>query len=448
MLPNSSKNRKKRLDQLCEAIIRIYASTYFTDPKALLENSSYRTEEEKMGIIIMEMIGQEFNKRYYPTLSGIARNINFYPVSYMEREEGVATITLGLGKGVMEGEKSLRFSPKFPNILPQNFSVSETIKSSQTQFYALDINHNPNLLSNGENDNLIKYDLDAAETDGQLFWAGSVVSTDDNMIRDSLHYSGTRVITFAQILKWNQFPLAKILIELLEIGRNALGNPVEIEFSVNLNRKINKVEFCLLQIRPMLQSGSHRLYEQINYHKDDLLCKSTVSLGNGSINDIHDIIYVDIKKFNIAKTRAISEEIEILNKKLGKKNPYLLIGPGRWGTADEWLGIPVDWNQISNTAAIVEVGLEKLPIDPSFGTHFFQNIAGMRIGYFTINHKGKQDCINHKNITKLPINEKMEYSTWIKVKQPLIININGNTGKGIIAKFSKEIMDEEDSTGI
>ena len=448
MLPNSSKNRKKRLDQLCEAIIRIYASTYFTDPKALLENSSYRTEEEKMGIIIMEMIGQNFGNRYYPTLSGVARNINFYPVSYMEREEGVATITLGLGKGVMEGEKSLRFSPKFPNILSQNFSVSETIKSSQTQFYALDINHNPDLLNNGENDNLNKYDLDAAEKDGQLFWVGSVVSTDDNMIRDSLHYNGTRVITFAQILKWNQFPLAKILIELLEIGRTALGNPVEIEFSVNLNRKTNKAEFCLLQIRPMLISGSHRLYEQINYHKDDLLCKSTVSLGNGSINDIHDIIYVDIKKFNIAKTRAISEEIEIFNKKLGKKNPYLLIGPGRWGTADEWLGIPVDWNQISNTAAIVEVGLEKLPIDPSFGTHFFQNIAGMRIGYFTINHKGKQDCINHKNITKLPIREKMEYTTWIKVKQPLIININGNTGEGSIAKFSEEIMDEEESTGI
>ena len=448
MLPNSYKNRKKRLDQLCEAIIRIYASTYFTDPKALLENSSYRTEEEKMGIIIMEMIGQQFGDRYYPTLSGIARNTNFYPISYMEREEGVATIALGLGKGVMEGEKSLRFSPKFPNILPQYFSVSETIKSSQNQFYGLSLNHNQDLLSNGENDNLTKYDIDTAEKDGQLFWAGSVVSTDDNMIRDSLHYNGIRVITFAQILKWNQFPLAKILIELLEIGRTALGNPVEIEFSVNLNRKNNKTEFYLLQIRPMLQSGSQRLYEQIKYNRDDLLCKSTVSLGNGSINDIHDIIYVDIKKFNIAKTRAIAEEIETFNKKLGRKNPYLLIGPGRWGSADEWLGIPVDWNQISNTAAIVEVGLEKLPIDPSFGTHFFQNIAGMRIGYFTINHKGNQDNINLKNITKLPIQEKMEYTTWIKVKQPLIININGNTGDGIIAKFPKEIMDEDESTGI
>jgi len=448
MLPNSSKNRKKRLDQLCEAIIRIYASTYFTDPKALLENSSYRTEEEKMGIIIMEMIGQNFGNRYYPTLSGVTRNINFYPVSYMEREEGVASITLGLGKGVMEGEKSLRFSPKFPNILPQHFSVNETIKSSQNKFYALDLNHNLDLLKNGENDNLIKCDLSTAEKDDQLFWAGSVVSIDDNIVRDSLHYSGTRVITFAQILKWNQFPLAKILIELLEIGRKALGNPVEIEFSVNLDRKTSKAEFCLLQIRPMLIGGSHRLYEQIKFHKDDLLCKSNVSLGNGSINDICNIIYVDINKFNIAKTRIISEEIEIFNNKLGKNNPYLLIGPGRWGTADEWLGIPVDWNQISNTAAIVEVGLEKLPIDPSFGTHFFQNIAGLRIGYFTINHKGKQDCISHKNITSLPIREKMEYTTWIKVKKPLVININGNTGEGIIAIFSKEIMDEDESTGI
>jgi hypothetical protein len=366
----------------------------------------------------------------------------------MEREEGVATIALGLGKGVMEGEKSLRFSPKFPDILPQYYSVNETMKSSQNNFYALDLNPNPDLLSNGENDNLVKYHLEEAEKDGQLFWAGSVVSTNDNIIRDSLHYSGPRVITFAQILKWKQFPLTDILIELLEIGRTALGNPVEIEFSVNLNRKNNIAEFCLLQIRPMLLSGSHQFFEQINYHKDDLLCKSTVSLGNGTINNVRDIIYVDTENFNIAKTRIISEEVEMFNKKLGKNNPYLLIGPGRWGSADEWLGIPVDWNQISNTAAIVEVGLEKLPIDPSFGTHFFQNIAGMRIGYFTINHKKKEDCISHKNITKLPVREKLEYTTWLRVKQPLVININGNTGEGIIAEFPEDLMDEGESTGI
>ena len=280
-------------------------------------------------------------------------------------------------------------------------------------------------------------------------WSSDVCSSDlDNIIRDSLHYSGTRVITFAQILKWKQFPLTDILIEILEIGRNALGNPVEIEFSINLDRKINKAEFYLLQIRPMLVSGTHQFYEQINYLKDDLLCKSSISLGNGTINDIKDIIYVDIEKFNIAKTRIIAEEVETFNKKLGKNNPYLLIGPGRWGTADEWLGIPVDWNQISNTAAIAEVGMEKLPIDPSFGTHFFQNIAGMRIGYFTIDHKRKEDFVNHKSITNLPVHEKMEYTTWYRVKQPLVININGNTGEGIIAKFPKEIMDEEKSTGI
>jgi CheY-like chemotaxis protein len=448
MLPNSSNNRKHRLNQLSEAIIRIYASTYFADPKALVENSSHLIEEEKMAIIIMEMIGQNFDNRYYPTMSGVVQNINYYPISYMERDEGVANIALGLGKGVMEGEKSLRFSPKYPDILPQYYSINETLKSSQNKFYALDLNHKPDLLSKGENDNLIKCHLDEAEKDGQLFWAGSVVSADDNIIRDSLHYSGTRVITFAQILKWKQFPLTDILIELLEIGRSALGNPVEIEFSVNLNRKNNKAEFCLLQIRPMLIRGTHQFLEQINYDIDDLLCKSMVTLGNGSINDIKNIIYVDIEKFNIAKTRIIAEEVETFNKKLGKNNPYLLIGPGRWGTADEWLGIPVTWNQISNTTAIVELGTEKLPVDPSFGMHFFQNIAGMRIGYFTINHKGNKDYINYKNITNLPVHEKMEYTTWIKINQPLAININGNTGEGIIAKFPMEIMDEEKSTGI
>ncbi|MEE8341628.1 MAG: PEP/pyruvate-binding domain-containing protein [Candidatus Neomarinimicrobiota bacterium] len=448
MLPNSSANRKLRLNLLREAIVRIYASTYFADPKALVENSSYLIEEEKMGIIIMEMVGQKFGKRFYPTFSGVARNINYYPISYMEREEGVASVALGLGKGVMEGEKSLRFSPKFPNILPQYYSINETIKTSQNNFYALDINPNQDLLSNGEADNLIKCSLEAAETDGQLFWSGSVVSADDNIIRDSLQHSGTRVITFAQILKWKQFPLSELLIKLLEIGRTALGNPVEIEFSVNLDRKNKNAEFCLLQIRPMSVSGNIQFYQQSNYHDDDLLCKSSVSLGNGSTNDIKDIVYVDNNNFDIAKTKIIAEEVELFNKKIGKKNPYLLIGPGRWGTADEWLGIPVEWNQISNAAAIVEIGMAELPIDPSFGTHFFQNIAGMRIGYFTIDHKRKQDCINHDNISNLPVCEHMKYVNWIRVKKPLVININGNTGEGIIALFPKDKMDEEKSSGI
>jgi len=452
MLPNSDKKRELRLKQIVEAIIRVYASIFFTDPKTLMADSKHRIEEEKLAILIMELVGQKFDNRFYPTLSGVARSINYYPISYMERNEGVASIALGFGKGVMEGEKALRFSPKYPRILPQYYSVNATIDTSQNSFYSLNIQPNPDLLSNGEKCNLEISSLNIAEEDGQLFWAGSVVSADDNRIRDSLQYSGPRVVTFAPILKWNQFPLCDILIEILKIGKKALGNPVEIEFSVNLNRTKNLSEFCLLQIRPMLINDRHSHYEKINYKEDDIICKSSKALGNGVNNQIKDIIYVNHDTFNIAKTEIIATEIESFNNKLKSNKPYLLVGHGRWGTADPWLGIPVDWNQISGASAIVEVGSEILPVDPSFGTHFFQNIAGMRIPYFTIDnkHRGK-DSINLKLLGEFPVREQKVYTSWIELDHPLLISINGNTGEGLIANISNqenEIMDEAESTGI
>ena len=448
MLPNSSSNLEDRLNQVCESIIRIYASTYFNNPKTLVLNTTHRIEEEKMAIIIMELVGQKFGSRYYPTISGVTKSINYYPISYMDRGEGIANVALGFGKGVVEGEKSLRFSPIYPNILPQYFSINETIKSSQSSFYALDLEPNNDLLKLGEQFNLSKLDLKVAEEDGQLFWVGSVVLKNDNIIRDSLRYTGTRVITFSQILKWNQFPLAEILIDLLKIGKSALGNPVEIEFSINLDRKTKITDFYILQIRPMSMTGFSDQDGKILYEKKNLICKSTVSLGNGNINNIKDIIYVDIKTFSLSKTRQIAQEIEHLNSQFNENRQYLLIGPGRWGSADDWLGIPVDWNQISNAKAIVEVGLEDLPIDPSFGTHFFQNITGMRIGYYTINHKNRSESINHKILKKLDIIKKLDFITWFHSDKELLISINGATGEGIIAKPTDDIMDEELSSGI
>jgi len=448
MLPNSAESIDDRLAQLCEAIIRVYASTFFNEPKALVSNTSYSIEEEKMAILIMELIGQKFNDLFYPTVSGIARNINYYPISYMEREEGTANIAMGFGKSVVEGEKSLRFSPKHPNILPQYFSVNETIKASQNSLYALKMDHDPELLSSGELENLTKVDLDKVEEHGQLFWAGSVVSSDDNIIREGLNRPGKRVITFSRILKYKQIPLSEILIKLLEMGRSALGNPVEIEFAVNLNRKPDIADLYLLQIRPMQHTTIHEFAYDQTVEEDQTISKSSVALGNGQISNVSNIVFIDTKNFKINKTEEIAREVEYFNKKLGRNNRYLLIGPGRWGTADPWLGIPVDWNQISNVAVIIEVGLPKLPIDPSFGTHFFQNITGQRIGYFTINPKNKKDMLREDSLRRLPVVEEMEFTKLIKIDNPLNISINGTTGEGIIYFHYDDTMDEDLSSGI
>ena len=452
MLPNTAKNKETRFNQLCEAIKRVYASTYFQEPKTLLKNSVQKREEEKMGVILMELIGQKHGSRFYPTLSGTAQSLNYYPVSYMKRDEGIATIALGMGRTVVNRENALRFSPKYPTILPQFYSVKATIQNSQNSFYALNLNSNNNFLKYGEKGNLKSYDLDTAEKDGTLDWAGSVVSLEDNIVRDSLQYPGTRVITFAPVLKWNSFPLSEILAEILKIGKKSLGGHVEIEYSVNLYKDIDKPpEFCLLQIKPMLLSTLNIKKDSAFINDKDIICKSGVVLGNGKIEGIKDIIFVNPKTFRTENTIKISKEIESYNKKLGSTQPYILVGPGRWGSADPWLGVPINWTHISGAKVIIELGLEKFPVDPSFGSHFFQNVTGMRIGYFTINHKGDQDYFNMDWIHQQTVKDKKTHTAWIQTEKSLIVMINGQNGEGIIQRqpdIVEEIMDEEQSTGI
>ena len=263
MLPNSNTDKKERLEQLCEAIKRIYASTFFKGPKSLINNSTHRLEEEKMGVIIMELGGKKHNELFYPSFSGVAQSFNYYPISYMQRKEGVLFTALGFGKTIVDGEKSLRFSPKYPKILPQYYSIKSIINNSQNKFYALDMNKGKNPLKYGESKNLKKFDLSIAENDGELQSIGSTI-TQDNILRDSLRYSGTRVITFANIIKYNKFPLTDIIIDLMSIGEKALGCPVEIEFAVNINKE-ELDEFCLLQIKPMVIGNKD---ENINIEKN------------------------------------------------------------------------------------------------------------------------------------------------------------------------------------
>ena len=452
MLPNNQSKVNERLDDLVIAIKLVYASTFYQDPKSLISRSVYRIEEEKMAVILMEMVGQNYNDRYYPTFSGTAQSFNFYPISYMKRNDGVAHLALGLGRTIANGEKSLRFSPKYPGILPQYYSIKATIESSQNSFYAMRLNGKNSSSLKNEDKNLSSFSLKIAEKDGSLKWSGSVVSNEDNIIRDTLSQNGTRVITFTPILKWSMFPLVDILNDLLEMGKDSLGCEVEIEFAVNIFEDENKSpEFSLLQIKPMVMGGSRELINMDNESSKSILCNSKVTLGDGFIDNVQHIVFVDPKKFRAANTKTIAKEIHQINNAMLNKSTYILVGPGRWGSADPWLGIPVNWEHISGASAIVEIGINDFPVDPSFGSHFFQNVTSMRLGYFTIDNDSKEESFDHNWLKKQKIIKNKKFTACYELERPLRIKIDGQTGNGIILKPNEidiEPMDEQETSGI
>ncbi len=447
MLSNNSRSNKKRLDQLILAIKKVFASTFKREAKSLIDNTAHRIQEEKMAVLIQEVVGQSYNsKLFYPSFSGVLQSINYYPTSYMKRDEGVAYLALGFGRTIVDGEKCLRISPKYPSILPQFYSIKSTIQSSQTSFYAL-----PLMAKDQNKEDLNSFPLNKAENDGSLKWVGSVISQDDGTIRDTLLATGPRIVSFSPILKWNTIPFSKLAEEILMMGKKALGCPVEIEFAVNLYD--NKVaEFCLLQIKPMVLTGTNKVKNQEVKDEENIFCKSSVTLGDGKINSIRDLIIVKEDTFDPSKTQEIAKIVSKINKKFKNKRQYVISGPGRWGSADPWLGIPVQWRQISQAKAIIEVGLEELPIDPSFGSHFFQNLTSMHIAYLTINPKNLNDKFENNWLEKIDPIEANEYVNWYHFKEPITIVLNGTTGEGYIYKPSNsdesEIMDEEESTGI
>ena len=448
MLPNSSKSIKERLDQVCEAIKRIYASTFFVAPKSLIDKVSQRMEEEKMGIIIMEMIGQRHNERFYPTFSGVAQSYNYYPTSYIKRSDGVAYLALGLGKTVVDGKKSLRFCPKYPKLIHQFYSIKSTVDSSQHEFYALNINKGKNPIQKGESFNLRLYNLDVAEKDSQLKYVGSVIPKNEQIVRDSLSYDGMRIVSFNNILKWETFPLSQILEDLLKFGKESLGCPVEFEFAVNLNEDFT-ADFCILQMKPMLIEGLIKDTRKLLKEKRNILFETNLGMGDGVTSNIKDILMVKMDEFDISKTMDIAKEIEDLNKEMFLNHPYLLIGPGRWGSSDSWLGIPITWEQISGAKSIIEMNIENLNSEPSFGSHFFHNLTNLRIGYLTQDKNNKTlDCkwLNSRHVKK-----ETKHLQWISLEQELTIHIDGSNGKSIILKepiLEPEDLNEQDSSGI
>ena len=447
MLANNSRSDRKRLDELTTAIKKVYASTFKGEARSLLENTAHHIQEEKMAILIQEIVGNTYEKSlFYPTFSGVLQSINYYPVSYMKRNEGVAYLALGFGRTIVDGEKCLRVSPEHPNILPQFYSIKSIQKNSQSMFYALRLTNETK-----NNSDLHKYDLIKAEKNGSLKWSGSVLSQEDGTLRDTLKEIGVRVVSFAPILKWNSIPFSDLAKVILVIGKKALGCPVEIEFAVNMEAK-PKPEFCLLQIKPMVQTSFNRTIFSKDKSSEQVFCRSNVTLGDGKIETIKDFIVVRLNNFDPSKTKEIAKEVSTLNNLFRNKSQYIISGPGRWGSSDPWLGIPVQWRDISNAKAIIEVGLKHLPVDPSFGSHFFQNIASLHVAYFTINPVNKKDSFDLGWLNKRFIKESKKYIDWYQFNDPLVIKMNGTTGYGEIhlpkSKNELDIMNEEESSGI
>ncbi|MCU7501346.1 MAG: histidine kinase, partial [Ignavibacteria bacterium] len=437
MLPNNDEDPEVRLKELLNTIKRVYASTFFKAAKDYMKVTSYRLEEEKMAVIIQRMAGSQHENRFYPDFAGVARSYNFYPVAPQKPTDGIAMAALGLGKTVVDGGNSVRFCPKYPRHLMQFFSTKETVRNAQQEFFALNLHSNIRNKTAQCHDVLVqRYDLSVAEKDGTLYAAGSTFSPENDQVYDGISRSGQRVVTFAPILKHKVFPLSDILDLILDLGSWGMGTPVEIEYAVNLSvQRGTPKEFALLQMRPLVLSNEAEELNVDEFNAGDLLVQSGQVLGNGVISDIYDIVVVDREKFERNKSREAALEVGMFNSKLlEEKRPYLLIGVGRWGSLDQWLGIPVTWDQISGAHTIVESGFKDFSVTPSQGSHFFQNITSFRVGYFTVNSFEHKGFIDWEWLSCQEVHASANYTRHLRFDKPITIKINGHQNKGIILK--------------
>lgn len=437
MLANNQPTTKVRISEISKAIKLVYASTFFRNAKAYLRNTPNRMEEEKMAVVLQKLVGRNHEGYFYPDFAGVARSYNHYPAMGIKPEEGVAVVALGLGKTVVEGNRALRFSPGAPRILLQFSTPDDYLQNAQREFYALDVNRaEPAPLHESEGW-VVQLDLTHAEKHHTLNWLGSVYSPDNDAVYDGISRQGVRLVTFAPILKGGLFKLPKILCDLLQLGSKSMGCPVEIEFAVNMKSDREGLpELAFLQIRPMtIDAESENLDELMERTSEGaVLCSSHQALGHGRTLGIRDVIHVKPTDFNRSHTVEIAAEIEVLNRKLAaEERPYLLIGPGRWGTADRWLGIPVEWHQIAGVKAIIETDMPDVQVAPSEGTHFFQNITSLGIGYFTV-HEKEGDVVDFGWLDALPGREETQYLKHIRLEEPLDVRVDGKSRRGIILK--------------
>jgi len=434
LLPNNNPNKKKRLKQLCDAIKLVFSSVFYKDAQSYIESTASKIEEEKMGILIQLLVGKKHKKRFYPTFSGVAQSYNFYPMGRQKREDGVASIAVGLGHTIVGGEKTLHFSPIYPNIIPEFSTPKQIFENTQKKLYVLDMQKDFELTKNEEG-TLEKSNISDIAEDNTLNYLVSTYDKNNDIIRDEFSPEGPYLVTFANILKHDFFPLADILRDILDIGKKSMGCDVEIEFAVDIDPEGEKPPvFAILQIRPLVISHERQEinWDERQINKKDILLKSNKSRGNGIIKDIKDIIYIPPENITFSKTVDVAEETGKINEKMNQ--PYVLIGPGRWGTQDPFLGIPVKWRQISNAGLIVEAATKEFNIKPSQGTHFFQNIISRGVGYINTTIRRDGSYVDWKWLNNQKPYKKYQYIRHIKFDTPLEIRLDGKNGKALVLK--------------
>lgn len=424
------------LRTLSDAIKAVYASVFYRDSKAYMTATSNLIDQEKMAVVLQEVVGNRYDDRFYPTISGVARSLNFYPIGNEKAEDGIASIALGLGKYIVDGGQTLRFSPRHPHNILQMSTMDFALRETQTRFYALDLKNLADQFSVDDSFNLLRLNLKDADADGSLKFIVSTYDPYDQIIRDGYYPGGRKILSFVNILQHDVFPLADTLDQILHVGQDEMGRPIEIEFAVNIDpQNPGFATFYLLQIRPIVDNKEVMEEDLTLVEQEDTILASASVLGHGIVTDVQDIIYVKTGAFCSSNNQLIAYDIEKMNRRFtGEEKNYVLVGPGRWGSSDSWLGIPVKWPHISNARVIVECGLENYRVDPSQGTHFFQNLTSFGVGYFTINPFKGDGWFDEEYLNSLPAVEETEYLRHVRFDKPIVIKMDGKKSLGVVLK--------------
>jgi CheY-like chemotaxis protein len=436
MLANQHEDLQVRLEQLMEAIKLVYASMFSRHAKMYVRATPYRLEEEKMAVLIQQVVGGKYGERFYPDFSGVVRSRNFYPVAPVTVRDGFAAVALGLGRAVVGGGKCLTFSPRYPRNLVQFSSVEDILANSQTEFWALGLKPHEPTGEPADELREVAFGVPQAEADGTLQFIASTYSADNHAIYDGLSRKGARIVSFAPILKYGMFPLPAILDELMTMGEEGLGRPVEIEFAVKLGKRSGELsEFGFLQMRPLVVSREGEDLRVEVLERESLLCQSNQVLGHGRNDTLRDAVVVDFHRFERARSHEVAASVAQCNARLAETGtPYLLIGVGRWGSNEPWLGIPVAWDQISGARIIVESGFRDFRVTPSQGSHFFQNLTAFQIGYFTVNPDAGDGSIDWEWLNAYPALHEDGCVRHLRFDAPLSVIMNGKTSEGVVFK--------------
>lgn len=451
MLPNNHEDPEVRFDELSRAIRLIYASTYYKDSKAYIDATPNRLEEEKMAVLIQQVVGRRHGDYVYPDIAGVARSYDYYPIKGAKPEGGVASVALGLGRTVVDGGRCVRFSPEEPRRLYQFSSTEDYLEYAQREFLALDLGRPASSGQEGKppDSNLIQLGLETAMEHDTLGPVGSVYSPDNDAVYDGVYREGVKLVTMAGVLSGDHFPLPETLAFLMDVGKAGFSCHVEIEFAANLRpRGEGPSDFAFLQIRPLVFGAEAEKLSLGDVELEDTICLSEAALGHGRFRGIRDLVYVRFDTFDRSDTVKIAGEVGALNAQLRKEGrPYLLIGPGRWGSADPWLGIPVTWADISGVQCIVEADMKDIKVAPSQGTHFFQNITSFGLGYFTIHAREGKGSLDLAWLDQQSAESETEHLRHLRFGDPLEIVVDSREGRGVVWKpgLGHLVTDDEES---